>query len=74
MKLIKLTHATLNVPLTLVSSNIFGAYYSEGIKATLVLSTGTTVVPVKESVKQVEELIGKPASLNPDDFAGQNLP
>jgi hypothetical protein len=57
MRTITLTHAVLNQQFELVAPQLFGMYYSEVAKATVLLSCGTTTVPVKESINDIKELL-----------------
>jgi len=56
-----LTHAVLNQAIEVAAANYFSCYYSEKQGCTFVMSTGTTVIPVKESPEQVTEEYGKAA-------------
>jgi hypothetical protein len=54
---LKFTHANLNTPIYLVKVLIFAWYYSEAHKSTLILSAGGAMVPVKESVEDVDKML-----------------
>ncbi len=56
---IQLTHANLNRQVSIVAAQVFGWYYSEEHKATLVMSVGSSVVPVKESATHVGMQVSK---------------
>ena len=57
IKTITLTHAVLDRPFELVVTQLFGMYYSEQTKATILLSSGATTVPVKESVESIKFML-----------------
>lgn len=59
MSLMQLTHAALNQVIDVSTANYWTCYYSESQKATLVMSIGTAVIPVKESPAQVREAYAK---------------
>lgn len=54
--MIKLTHANTNESVMVDKSLLFAIYYSQHAAATLVVSSGGAIVPVKESVEQVVQL------------------
>jgi hypothetical protein len=54
---VELTHAVLGIKIIIFAHQIFGAYWSESQKASMLLSTGSTVVPVKENIEQLTKLI-----------------
>jgi len=55
--LLSVTHANNNTPVMVVRDQIFSFYYSSGHKAVLLMSTGGGMIPVKESLEQVKELL-----------------
>lgn len=73
----QLTHAALNQIIDVSTANYWTCYYSESQKATLVISIGTAVIPVKESPEQVREAYVKGlhglAALQGAKTAGKNV-
>lgn len=59
MELLKVTHANRNNPLYIVAQQVYSYYYSEQDKATHVLATGGAIVPVKESLEEITNLLVK---------------
>ena len=56
MAMMTLTHAVLNQQLDIATANYLTCYVSTNQGCTMLLSTGTTVIPVKETPAQVKEL------------------
>lgn len=71
-KVVEFTHATLGIKVSINTDNLFGYYFSESVKATLLLSTGTAVIPVRESTSQVASLV-KSVELDASKYEGQPL-
>jgi len=57
MKLISLTHANLNESVMIVKDLVAAFYYSATHKACLVLFNGGAMLPVKESLEEIERKI-----------------
>ena len=53
MKVLQFTHAGSGQEVMVIAEQVYGFYWSDTSKATLLISTGTAVVPVRESVEQV---------------------
>ena len=74
---IKVTHAGLNTPVYINVAQLFGFYWSATAKHTILFSTGTTTIPIKESCEEVEVILKKvyeqapqpqqPVRLTPED-------
>lgn len=56
---IEVTHNTLNTKVYICILNLFSFYYSEAHKATLLMAAGGAMVPIKETVKEVEQMLQK---------------
>jgi hypothetical protein len=54
---IKLTHAGLNIPIYINTGQLFGFYWSKTANHTILFSTGTTTIPVKESLNEIEAVL-----------------
>lgn len=54
---IQLTHANLLKPVKVAKQLVFGVWYSDSHKATLVLASGGAMLPVTESVDEVNRLL-----------------
>lgn len=59
MQLLKVTHANRNSPLYIVAQQVFSYYFSEKDACTHVLSVGGAIVPVKQSLEEVTNLLVK---------------
>lgn len=59
---ITLTHANRQIPIEVAVSQMFAFYYDENFKATVVLSTGMTTIPVSESPGQIKEKLNESRS------------
>lgn len=57
MEFLEVTHANANTKVIVVRELLFSFYYSEGHKAVLLMSTGGGMIPVKESLENVSELL-----------------
>lgn len=56
-RFITLTHANLNTKIEILTKLVFGLYYSENHKATMVTSNGGAIFPAKESVDEVKQML-----------------
>jgi hypothetical protein len=54
---LKFTHANLNREIFINEPQLFAWYWSPEHKATFLLSAGTTTIPIKESVSEVEKQV-----------------
>ena len=52
-RVLTFTHAVVSKPICINPELLFGWYYSDVAKVTILLSSGTTTIPVKESVDEV---------------------
>ena len=57
MNLIEFSHANIDTKVAIIPELVFSVYYSPGHKATLIMSSGGAMVPVKEDVEQVKKQI-----------------
>lgn len=64
MQLLEATHAILKQPISVVPSQLFSFYYSETQKATILLSTGQTAIPVMESMDEIKMRLSRLSELN----------
>lgn len=54
---IKLTHANLKQPVTIMVDNIDFYFYSENQKATVVAMSGQNMFPAIETAEQIDQLV-----------------
>ena len=59
MSVLKLTHAGLGQPVYIYPAQLFGFYWSETAKHTILFSNGTTTIPVRESCEEIKMQIEK---------------
>jgi hypothetical protein len=59
MVTITLTHANKNIPIEIYIGQLFAQYYDENLKATILLSTGMTAIPVSETLDQIKEILNE---------------
>lgn len=54
---IEFAHANLHRPVSIDVFQYFGCYRSADHQATFLMSTGSTIIPVKESVEEVNRAV-----------------
>lgn len=70
MNLYKFTHANNNQVLYVAANQVAGFYYSPHHKSTMIVATGGAVLPVTETVEQVQSVL----TSNPQQKEKENEP